>query len=241
LLVKRASAILEAVEQIRREMRRVGGASTGQLSVAFAGPAMDSILPGMLNKFRKHSPDIDLSLHEMRAKDIASALRSGQIDIGFSQPPLPEEEGLSQRTLLVEPYLAVVSADHPLARRESLPLTEFKGEPLILYSQCSEPSVMAPFLKACAGAGFEARCVQEVSHMQTALGLVASGAGVTSVTKSACKHSRGDVHFIPFQPPAPAAELAAHWRHDAYSTALRKFLTIMEEERERQLALTAES
>src|SRR5262249_40598357 len=75
LVVKRARAILEAVEETRREMRRMGGPSTGRLSVAFVGSALDSILPGMLNNFRKRSPHIDLSFHEMWARDIASALR----------------------------------------------------------------------------------------------------------------------------------------------------------------------
>jgi DNA-binding transcriptional LysR family regulator len=241
LLVKRARAILEAVEETGREMRRMGVQSAGRLSVAFVGPALDSILPDMLHKFRKRSPHIDLSFHEMWARDIASALRSGQIDIGFSQPPLPEEEGINQRRLLMEPYLAAVSADHPLAGRESLPLAQFKDEPLILYTQYSHPSVTALFLNACASAGFDARILQEVSHVHTALGLVALGAGITFVAESACKHSRSDVNFLPLQPPAPFAELAVAWRHEAHSIALGEFLTIVEEERDGQLPQIANS
>jgi LysR family transcriptional regulator, benzoate and cis,cis-muconate-responsive activator of ben and cat genes len=241
LLAKRARVILEAVEKTRQEMLRMGAPSTGRLSVAFAGPALDSILPGMLSKFRKRSPHIDLSFHEMWARDMASALQSGQIDIGFSQPPLPEMEGLNQRSLMIEPYLAAVSADHPFACRESIAFAELNGEPLILYTHYSQPSVTALFLKACASAGFEAQIAQEVNHTQTALGLVASGAGVTFVTKSASKHSRSDVHFLPLQPPAPAAELAIAWRREAHSLVLGEFLTLMEEERGHRLSPIADS
>jgi LysR family transcriptional regulator, benzoate and cis,cis-muconate-responsive activator of ben and cat genes len=144
--------------------------------------------------------------------------------------------GLNQRVLLMEPYLAAVSADHPFVCRHSLSLAEIKDEPLILYSQYSQPSMTALFRNACASAGFEARVVQEVNHIHTALGLVASGTGITFVAESACKHSRRDVHFLPLQPPAPSAELAAAWRREPHSIALSEFLAIVEEECDLQLS-----
>ncbi|MFM8534167.1 MAG: LysR substrate-binding domain-containing protein [Acidimicrobiia bacterium] len=230
LLLKRARVIVADVYGCMEEARRVGRGQTGRLVIAFVGSAMYSFLPDVFTRFGKAFPHVELILHEMLAADIAGALHARRIDVGFSRPPLEPSDEFSQKLLLEEPFVLAVPEKHPFATRESVNLRELDNEPLILYPRYPLPSTTEFVLRACAAAGFPGRVIQEVRHIQTAIGLVSAGIGLTWVPRSVGQQSRRGVCFVPFQPPAPIAALFVAWHKNTLSVLLENFLGAVESE-----------
>ena len=68
--------------------------------------------------------------------------------------------------------------------------------------------------------------VLEVAEMQTIIGLVASGLGVSLVPASVSETERPGVAFRPLADPSPAIELALAWATDARSPVREAFLEL---------------
>lgn len=228
LFLDRARALLASLEVAVADTRRIGRGQAGRLAIGFVGSAMFVGLPDIIRSYRETCPDVELVLDEMLAAEIAKALRQRRIDIGFARPALLPESGFVQRMLLEEPYVAALPHDHPLAGRNEIALAELSEERFILYPASPEPTVTGLIIAACLAAGFTPRIAQEVLHLQTAIGLVAAGAGVSLVPLGAARGQTGrSIAYISLDSPAVMAPLAVTWREGDVSPTLRPFLDII--------------
>jgi len=227
LFLARARALLASFEDAVAETRRVGRGQAGKLAIGFVGSAMFAGLPDIVGAYRDACPDVELVLDEMLAAEIAEALRRRRIDVGFARPALLPEVGVAQRLILEEPYVAALPRTHPLAARRSITLAELSDDAFVLYPARPEPSVTGLIVAACAAAGFAPRLAQEVLHLQTAIGLIAAGVGVSLVPEAAARAQTGrGVAYIPVANPAVMAPLTIAWREEDVSPAVQRLLDI---------------
>ncbi|UQR66644.1 LysR substrate-binding domain-containing protein [Bradyrhizobium sp. C-145] len=234
VLLQRSRTILADLDAAMAETRRTGRGQTGKLSVGFAGSAMYVFLPDVINGFREACPNVELNLHEMLACEVAQALQERKIDVGFARPQLPPLDRVAQKLILEEPYLAALPKRHRLAGRSSIALRELVDEPFVLYPSTPGPSVTELFTSACRESGFVPRVAQEARHLQTVVGLVAAGVGVSLVPQAAADgQRRRGVTFVPLSPPVPMAPLTVVWREEDISPALREFLAVTDAERKK--------
>ncbi len=227
LFLARARALLASFEDAVADTRRVGRGQAGKLALGFVGSAMFAGLPDVVGAYRDACPDVELVLDEMLAAEIAEALRRRRIDVGFARPALLPEAGLAQRVILEEPYVAALPRTHPLAARRSVALAELSDDAFVLYPARPEPSVTGLIVAACAAAGFTPRLAQEVLHLQTAIGLIAAGVGVSLVPEAAARAQTGrGVAYIPLANPTVMAPLTIAWREEDVSPAVQRLLEI---------------
>ncbi len=224
LFLDRACSILSSIDSARDEVSRIGCGFLGRLSIAFAGSAMFSILPEILKLFRETYPGVELRLYEMLSAEIVQALRNGEIDAGFPRPPIGPSDDFDEKLLVTEPFTVVVPSHHHFASRLDISFVELAGEPLILYPRYPLPSATDVIVRACQGAGFEPWIIQEVRHMQTAIGLVSSGVGLTLVAQSVARHPRQGISFVRLREGKPTHNLALAWRKGTIPIALKHFL-----------------
>ncbi|UGY17511.1 LysR substrate-binding domain-containing protein [Bradyrhizobium septentrionale] len=227
LFLARARALLAGFEDAVADTRRVGRGQAGKLAIGFVGSAMFAGLPDIIGSYRDACPDVELVLDEMLAAEIAEALRRRRIDVGFVRPALLAEAGLAQRLILEEPYVAALPRAHPLAARDDIALAELSDDAFVLYPVRPEPSVTGLIVAACQVAGFTPRLAQEVLHLQTAIGLIAAGVGVSLVPEAAARAQPGrGVAYVPLAAPAVMAPLTIAWRDEDVSPAVQRLLDI---------------
>ncbi|WP_170432549.1 LysR family transcriptional regulator [Ruegeria arenilitoris] len=231
LLLENAQEVILLADRTRKDVARIGRGQVGQLNVAFVGSALYSLLPSVLNKFRQKYPEIEVSLNEMLAPDIVSALRERRADIGLIRPSLPDTGEFEQKLLVTEPLVLAVPEQHPIAGEISVPLAAIDGQPLILYPRLPKPSVTNNILRTCEAVGVEPEIVQEVLHIQTALMLVSAGVGLTLVARSVAAQQRNGLVFVEINSPTLSTELSLVWRTGGFSPSLTNFLTACEHER----------
>ncbi len=228
LFLDHARALLASLDEAVADARRAGRGQTGRLAIGFVGSAMFVGLPEVVSACRDCCPDVEFALDEMLAPEIAEALRQRRIDVGFARPPLLPENGFAQRVLLQEPYVAALPRSHRFAGRAEIALAELADEDFILYPSRPEPTVTGLIQAACLVAGFAPRIGQEVLHLQTAIGLVAVGAGVSLVPLAVAQAQTGrGVAYVSLGPPPVMAPLAVVWREDDVSPTLHRFLDLV--------------
>jgi DNA-binding transcriptional LysR family regulator len=228
--LEEARAILEATERAADTARRVAAGELGTIRIGFVGSATFSpTLPALLREFRDAYPDVDLRLRELQTSEQLESLAAGRIDLGVIRGPLGDSDltaGLEQLVILRETLVAAVPEAHPLAAKARLRAADLRGESFVILRRHEAPGLFASMASVMRGAGGMPSDVLEVAEMQTILGLVASGLGVSLVPASVGEAERPGLTFIALADPSPEIELALAWRATARSAVRDAFLRL---------------
>src|SRR5215468_10157993 len=218
--------VLAQAERAVSTAQRAGRGEIGQLDIGFAPSADLDILPRVLRVWNARFPAVEIDLHPLLPSAQTEALRDGRIQIGFVRLPL-EESALVVETIQREPLLAVLPAGHALARRARVRLAELGGDRMIMFPRRMAPGYYDLLISACRSAGFTPRVLQEPGSIQTNLGLVSAGLGVTLMPASIRNLRRTGVVYRPLASPVPHAEMAVAYRRDERSAVLPAFLQVL--------------
>lgn len=194
-----------AVSQVQRMARgEVGRIRIGMLSSVAYGDA----LPRVLRAFRQQYPAVSIALQELSSGEQLAALREDRIQVGFLRPPVAGAE-FQLHPFLREPLVAVLPAEHPLAGRRRIPLKALAGDGFIVVPRDMALGGLDLVLGACLKAGFSPRVAQEAMELQSVIGYVAAGFGVSLLPRTAARLVHVGVAFVALSAPEPAIEIEA--------------------------------
>ncbi|HEX9859258.1 MAG TPA: LysR family transcriptional regulator, partial [Paracoccaceae bacterium] len=88
LLYDDADRVFRELEVLRDLARRVGERKVGLLRIGASLSVVWSLLPQALADFRATHPTVRVHLHTLPAREIAEALRVGDIDLGLTLSPI---------------------------------------------------------------------------------------------------------------------------------------------------------
>jgi DNA-binding transcriptional LysR family regulator len=217
-----ARNVLTQADLAADRARSAGRGERGVLVVGFIPPALNSVLPLALNRYRGEHPDVRLVLRELSNRAALDGVLSDRIHISFVRVPFADH-GLCCEPVYEEPVVVALPSDHPLAALEAVPLAALCDEAFVMIPRNQEPELHDYYIALCQEAGFSPHLVHEVSATLVGVGLVASGVGVAFVPSSTRVMSRVGVTYRPLRDPTPRFRLAAVWRPDA-DPLLKSFL-----------------
>ncbi len=227
VFLEEARRTLSGLERGADAARRAARGETGWLGIGFAASATYDLLPTVLHDFRAAYPEVQLSLRELNAAEQALALRDKSIHVGLARPAI-EGANLVTHAVWEEPFLAALPAAHQRVGEREIKLASLASEPFVSFPEAPAPSYAQAVRIACEEAGFTPRVVQEVREMQTAIGLVVAGIGITLLPASVSHLHRNGLVYLPLREPAPHTALAVVSRRDDPSPALANFLRTVE-------------
>jgi DNA-binding transcriptional LysR family regulator len=225
--LKRAIAVLDAVDDAGHQARRVAQGVEGHLAISCVGSATYSLLPTLARALRDELPHVEISVRgEMLAPAQVDALLTGDIDIALLRPSI-EHHGIRCEHLRRDRLIAALPAGHPLARRESLHIGDLRAEDFIAHAGQGR-SVMGGLLSAvCANAGFAPRIRHEVSETSTLVTLVAAGLGVAVVPAPTADLDIAGVAYRDLEPSTLGVDLVAAYLADAASPVVEPALRVL--------------
>ena len=213
-----AVAQAEAAVRVARGAAREGGdlIKIGGIDSATAG-----LLPPVIRAFRRDHPRVDVRVTEMLSDPALHALEHRQLDIVFGR--LKRRADLfHSRHVLSEPLVAVLPADHVLARRDSLMLDDVADEPLVMPSRAHRPILTHVIEGWFEAGGREPQVRQTANERHMIVAMVAAGLGI-SITPAWVEGFGGrDVVYRPLA-GAPRVDTHAHWRRDEGLEAVAHF------------------
>ncbi len=225
--LKEAQQLLLHVEQAAETARRIYQGQAGRLIVGFVGSVIHTFLPEGLRLFRERFPDVELILQELNTAEQIKSLHARRIDVGFLYIEA-QDSLLASQQLARAPLMVVLPKKHALSGRKALHIRELAQEPFIANTRSSEPVVRDAFISLCHSAGFSPRIAQEAGHVQTVLGLVASGLGACLLPEYIKNIRRPGVQYIPLAGSPPVVKLGVAWRSDNSSTLVKSFVKVIE-------------
>jgi LysR family transcriptional regulator, benzoate and cis,cis-muconate-responsive activator of ben and cat genes len=228
-LFEQARQILQRVEDVRSMTRRIAKGMVLQFNIGFVASTLYDDLPELIRRFRITVPGVDVHLLELTTLEQVAALKDGRIDIGFGR--LRFDDSLIVRKVIREETLCVaVPKGHRLAGAAGkVRLRETAGEPLILYPRAPRPGYADQVLSFYHDAGVDPMISMEARELQTALGLVASGGGISIVPASVRRLGRDDVAYIELDEPKMTSPIIMSYRKNDGSRLLAQLVKLVQE------------
>jgi DNA-binding transcriptional LysR family regulator len=220
LLLKHAEAIAAQLQAVQADIAALAAGEAGPLRVGTYQSISWRLLPDLLIGFRREWPKVEIRLTESADEtELLSLVERGDLDVTFTVLPFDPGpfEGVE---LLADPYVLVVQADSPLARRERKPtLREIVELPLINYRICRSTAEVESRLRA---SGHDPRIVFRSDDNGTIQGLVAAGMGAALVPRLTVDESDPRIAVLDLSDKVPSRLLAIAWHRDRWKTRAAK-------------------
>ena len=126
VLLAEARIALEAIDAATRRAQRAG-AGEAVLAVALKSEGDASLLTLVLSAYQREDDAIPIEVVMANWGQEAAMLRDGRAEVALLRTPF-DERGLDHERLLTEPRLVSMHADHRLAGRRRLRLTDLEDE-----------------------------------------------------------------------------------------------------------------
>jgi len=166
-------------------------------------------LPHVLTQVRAAHPKLRLLLREEMTPHLLAHLAEGKLDAGLLALPI-SDPSLEVVPLFVEPFLAAVPADHPLAATDEINIDELARAGLLLLEEghCLRDQA----LEACHLQGLKSEEIRATS-LETLRQMVAMGLGVTLIpTLARVGPSGQQVVLKPIAAPGASRGIGLVWR-----------------------------
>jgi DNA-binding transcriptional LysR family regulator len=211
--LERVLRVLKELDDATREARLVAGGSVGHLTIGCVGSVTYSLLPQLARGLAAELPGIEVSFRgEMLVPDQVAALVSHDIDLALLRTPI-HEPAVTARLLRRDRLVVAVPADHVLAGRRRLTVTDLRGVDLLVHSGRHESVMFDHVVGLCRDAGFEPRIRHEAAETSTLVTLVCGGLGVAVVPEPVAALGLPGVVYLPLR-GSGTVDLALARLHD---------------------------
>jgi len=175
-LLATTTRIFDAIAEAELMLQGGRDVVSGHLRLGAIGPQRAVQL---ISAFRERYPDPGINLMTAGNPDLYRALNDREIDIAVVAEP-PDEDVFHALVVTDEPVMAVVSKDHPLAKKNRTSLAELSEQPLVLRDKGT--MIRRIVEQAFADAGLEMSNYMEADGWHTHHEMVAAGLGIAILT-----------------------------------------------------------
>ena len=228
LFLERARAILSAVDEAREMARGAELGLQGRLEVGFISSATLSLLPPSLRRFRERYGEVELELRELTSAQQVDALYEGGIGVGLVRLPL-RAPGIQFEPILEERLIVALPSGHELEDLDRVPLEAIADLPLVFFTRRLIPGFHAQIVELFQRVGAFPKVAQHAVHLQTIVGLVASGIGVAILPGSAERVRREGVIYRPLDVEDATSWLGLAWVEGNGSVLVKNFVRVVQE------------
>ena len=225
LLVASARRALAEIDAARADLDDLAGVRGGRVVIG----AMQSLGPfdlsALLATFFEQHPGVELFVREEVSDPLMEMLAADAVDLAFLSLAADfDRDAFEARTLMVEPLVAVMAPDHPLAGRDAIDLAELRDERFITYREGA--GLRRILTAATARAGFTPQVAFESNNARRGCALAARGLGVSIVPASDAAAPDLQVATVALHDP-PQRDVTLAWRRRRHhSPAARAFLDL---------------
>jgi DNA-binding transcriptional LysR family regulator len=220
LLLRHAEAIVARLAAAQADLAALGEGAAGPLRVGVFQSVGQHILPELMRRFAAEWPRVDIRLTESASDvELLELVERGGLDLTFADLPLVEGP-FEALELLRDPYVLLLPAGSPLARREAPPArSEIAALDLIGYRQCRSLNQIATTFPGGL------RFVFRSDHNGTVQGLVGAGVGAALIPRLAADPHDERVALVEVGARVPPRLIGIAWHRDRYRTpAARAFV-----------------
>lgn len=223
-LLPYANKILNDIEEAT-QISSQSGEMTGTIVIGSDEVICTYRLPALLRLFRERYPHVRLLFRPLSSHNLKQSLREGKADVVFMLDEPAESIDLHTERLQDEPFLMVVSPDHPLASRSALSIKDFHGEHILLSEKgCS---YRLYFYRTLLKKGADSLTELEFNSAEAIKQCAMMGLGIALLPEMLIKGEvkRGELIALPWDLSEVRFTTQLLWHQDKWiSPSLRSFI-----------------
>ena len=174
-VLRRATTMLGERDTLLGELSAMRGLQTGRLRLGIPALGSSVLFAPLVAAYRQQYPGIDVELREQGSRDLEDLLRHGEIEMGATLDPVPDD--LEWQQIVDEPLVALLPVGHALAGSKTVRFKELAMSPFILFER---GFVLNQILaKASRQRGIELNVATRGAHADFIIALVSAGLGVS--------------------------------------------------------------
>ncbi len=206
ILIAHVRRTLKDMDRAETQIEELRGFRRGEVSVALVGGLASSFLSRIGANFRAQHPRVKLLFRRLDGDKTADAVINGECDLALSFW-LPDDPNLRVISSTDCHFGAVVSADHPLAKRSAIRMSDCVGFPMVLPD--STMVVRQKLDSVFQRMGIKAAPMMESNSIEMIRGFVASGQGLSFLNQINVQDERlqGTIRFLPIIDRCPPVTL----------------------------------
>jgi DNA-binding transcriptional LysR family regulator len=206
-------------------VRRAIRGETGELRIGYLASAFAEHLEPALEQLRRHHPDTKVKLLDLFPGEQSTELRQGKLDLAFTddEREFPKRD-FQAKKIAVTRSIVCLPAEHPLASRKHLKISQLKDETFIVSPDSLVPSVRRHLMRVCRTFGkFRPKTVELAGGLSEAFSAIAND-GAAAIMPDFLRHQkRPGVVFVPIS-DAGTSGLFVVWQRGHGSKPLRTLL-----------------
>lgn len=196
-VVTHARAMLAQFDAIRSLSHAAQGLHAGRIRLASFPSLLTTVLPPLLNAFKRSHPGIDVVALEGTDEEVEQWLAADTIELGVLLNPAPQRQAV---IIGRDAWVAVLPSHHALGRRSSeqgVALDELAGQPFVLATGGCEVNARSLVMQE----GLMLSDIRvTVRDLGSAAVLVREGLGVSIIPESALPEDRRGLRVMQLEP-----------------------------------------
>jgi DNA-binding transcriptional LysR family regulator len=203
-----ARRILGDLTDLRTELRAIDGQVRGPLRIGATQTAVRVLnLLQLLADYDKGYPDVELSVTIGPGYEFTGGIQSGEFDVAFAAL----DGGAPRRDIRfvplgrIEPLVAVVAADHPLAGRASVRLEQLAEAGRFIDFR-PRTTLWNKVQSLCEAAGIQRRVMCELGNIPSMVELASTGVAAAIVPRAFTERQAGQAPAVEGIRVLPLAE-----------------------------------
>ena len=192
--------------------------------------ATASMLPynliSLVASFKQECGWADIHMEEFETEDILKMLRENECDLAFFRVGKFDEEYYEKLPVLVEKFVAVLPASHPLAKEKSISLCQLEKENFIFNRQ--NTCMHRQSISACHSLGFSPNVIATSNHASNIFEMVSMNMGVSLLLERAANYSmteyfKDKVAIVPLKETFTLEVALARYKKASHTKAAAAF------------------
>lgn len=220
IYLQRVDDILTRVHDSILEMKDYRTIQKGSIRIGITPTIGAALFPYIFTKFQQAYPNVEVTIVEIGSLAVRSQLEAGELDIGIliisNMPPRLATTMISTGQILV-----CLPLNHPLGKLSSVPFAELSSQRFILFNEDTYSRQL--ILEECIKHQFTPQIVFSSSQIETIIGLVEQGAGISFLLDTIVQKKSNIISRPLADPLFIRAGIA--WNNERYlSHALKAFI-----------------
>src|SRR3954447_1188721 len=209
---------LPQLDPAQGERHEIAGLRRGQVVLGTFPTVASSFLPLVVRRFRQLHPEIRLDVLSAREPQLVEWLENGTVGLtllwDYAWRRLDPDE-FDVTHLFDDPTVLMVAADHRLARRRRVAMTELADEEWIIRA---DHPVVEVLRRSALEAGFAPRVSFRANDYQEAQAMVGAGFGVALAPRTAVVNRLASIKVISLGATVPSRRVVVVHRRDRVDT-----------------------
>ena len=208
--------------------RRIGRGQAETLRVGHTPAITGAEVTALLRPFQHRHWGLSAEVNQRYPHELTQQLLGGDLDLGLCRG-LIEDHGLTYRTVAQHQLRVAVAADHHLAARSSVQLSDLADEEIMVWGRPGRSRYTDLLIGKCRDAGFEPRVQRNPIQGTPPVTAVIGTAHVALVTAEPGPTAESQVRVLDLQPPT-LVPVHALWPRHSSSEAREKLLDALDDE-----------